>query len=146
MNTIPALVQIMAWHQSGDKPLSEPKMVSLLTDICFSRPQWVTTCRTSTLSCLTMLNLWILLVMLPTVTMVTIGIAHKDDTNSNILYHDTLSVPLPANLQYLLGIHFSLPVMRFLLKPETNLTRISSVLSHCNTVIQNTLKRLYFVS
>ena len=26
INTIPALVQIMAWHRSGDKPLSEPMM------------------------------------------------------------------------------------------------------------------------
>ena len=26
VNNIPALVQIMAWHQPGDKPLSEPMM------------------------------------------------------------------------------------------------------------------------
>ena len=31
VNNIPALVQKMAWHWSGDKPLSEPVMVSLLT-------------------------------------------------------------------------------------------------------------------
>ena len=31
INTIPTEVQIMAWHRQGDKPLSEPKMVSLLT-------------------------------------------------------------------------------------------------------------------
>ena len=31
INNIPALVQIMAWRRSGDKPLSEPMMVSLLT-------------------------------------------------------------------------------------------------------------------
>ena len=30
INNIPALVQIMAWHRPGDKPLSEPMMVSLL--------------------------------------------------------------------------------------------------------------------
>ena len=30
MNNIPALVQIMAWRRSGDKPLSEPMMVSFL--------------------------------------------------------------------------------------------------------------------
>ena len=30
INNIPALVQIMAWSQSGDKPLSEPMMVSFL--------------------------------------------------------------------------------------------------------------------
>ena len=42
INNIPALVQIMAWRRSGDKPLSEPMMVSLLTHICVTRPQWVT--------------------------------------------------------------------------------------------------------
>ena len=36
----PALVQIMAWRRSGDKPLSEPMMVSLLTHICVTRSQW----------------------------------------------------------------------------------------------------------
>ena len=40
-NTIPALVQIMAWRRTGDKPLSEPMMVSLPTHICVTRPQWV---------------------------------------------------------------------------------------------------------
>ena len=37
----PALVQIMAWRRSGDKPLSEPIVVSLPTHICVTRPQWV---------------------------------------------------------------------------------------------------------
>ena len=37
----PTLVQIMAWRRPGDKPLSEPMMVSLLTHICVTRPQWV---------------------------------------------------------------------------------------------------------
>ena len=37
----PALVQIMAWHRSGDKPLFEPMMVGLLMHICVTRPQWV---------------------------------------------------------------------------------------------------------
>ena len=41
INNNPALVQIMAWRQSGDKPLSEPMMFSLLTHICVTRPQWV---------------------------------------------------------------------------------------------------------
>ena len=41
INKIPALVQIMAWRRSGDKPLSEPMMASLLTHICITRPQWV---------------------------------------------------------------------------------------------------------
>ena len=41
INNNPALVQIMAWRRSGDKPLSEPMMVSLLTHIWVTRPQWV---------------------------------------------------------------------------------------------------------
>ena len=41
INNIPALVQIMAWRRPGDKPLSEPMMVSLLTHICVTGPQWV---------------------------------------------------------------------------------------------------------
>ena len=40
INNIPALVQIMAWRRPGDKPLSEPVMVNLLTHICVTRPQW----------------------------------------------------------------------------------------------------------
>ena len=39
INNIPALVQIMPWRRRGDKPLSEPMMVSLLTHICVTRPQ-----------------------------------------------------------------------------------------------------------
>ena len=41
IKNIPALVQIMAWRRPGAKPLSEPMMVSLPTDICVTRPQWV---------------------------------------------------------------------------------------------------------
>ena len=40
-NNIPALIQIMAWRRSGDKPLSEPMMASLQTHVCVTRPQWV---------------------------------------------------------------------------------------------------------
>ena len=43
INNIPALVYIMAWCWPGDKPLSEPMMVSLLMPICITRPQWVNT-------------------------------------------------------------------------------------------------------
>ena len=43
INNIPTLVQIMAWRHPGDKPLSEPMMVSLLAHICVTRPQWVNT-------------------------------------------------------------------------------------------------------
>ena len=41
IDNIPALVQIMAWRRPGDKPLSEPMVVNLLTHICVARPQWV---------------------------------------------------------------------------------------------------------
>ena len=41
IDNIPAMVQIMAWRRPGDKPLSEPMMVNLLTYICVTRPQWV---------------------------------------------------------------------------------------------------------
>ena len=41
INNIPALVQRMALRQSGDRPLSQPMMVSLLTHICVTRPRWV---------------------------------------------------------------------------------------------------------
>ena len=41
INNIPVLVQIMDWRRSGDKPLSEPMMVSLPMHICVTWPQWV---------------------------------------------------------------------------------------------------------
>ena len=43
INNIPALVQVMAWRRPGDKPLTEPMVVRLLTHICVIRPQWVNT-------------------------------------------------------------------------------------------------------
>ena len=41
ISNIPAFVQIMAWCRPGNKPLSEPIMVSLLMHICVTCPQWV---------------------------------------------------------------------------------------------------------
>ena len=43
INNIPTLVQVMAWRRPGDKPLSEPMLVRLPTNICVTRPQWVNT-------------------------------------------------------------------------------------------------------
>ena len=40
-NNIPALIKIMARHRPGEKPLSEPMLVSLLTHIWDTRPQWI---------------------------------------------------------------------------------------------------------
>ena len=39
INNIPALIQVMAWRRPGDKPLSEPMVVSLPMHICVTRPQ-----------------------------------------------------------------------------------------------------------
>ena len=41
INNIPALVQIMAWGRSGDKPLSEPMIVNLLSHVRITCAQWV---------------------------------------------------------------------------------------------------------
>ena len=41
INNIPPLVQMMAWHWPGAKPLSESMMVRLLRHRCTIRPQWV---------------------------------------------------------------------------------------------------------
>ena len=38
INNIPALVQIIAWREPGDKPLCEPMMVFLLTHIYITLP------------------------------------------------------------------------------------------------------------
>ena len=43
-----SLVQIMAWRRPGDKPLSKTMMVSLLTHICVTRPQWLNSCHINT--------------------------------------------------------------------------------------------------
>ena len=40
---IPALVQIMTWRRPGDKSISKPMMVSLLTHRCVTRSEWVKT-------------------------------------------------------------------------------------------------------
>ena len=39
INSITALVQIMAWQQPGDKPLSEP--IKFTDALCVTQPQWV---------------------------------------------------------------------------------------------------------
>ena len=44
ISNIQALVQTMAWSRTGDKPLTEPLLVRLLTHICVTRPQLVNHC------------------------------------------------------------------------------------------------------
>ena len=43
---------IMAWRRPGDKPLSEPMMVILLTHIYVTRPQWVINFSSLNCSCI----------------------------------------------------------------------------------------------
>ena len=51
INNIPAFVQIMTWRRSGDKLLSELMVVSLLTHISVTRPQWGKYYTTNKFSC-----------------------------------------------------------------------------------------------
>ena len=49
----------MAWRRPGDKPLSEAMMVSLLTHICITRPQWVNGRAATQWPCLSLIaGLW----------------------------------------------------------------------------------------
>ena len=41
IKNIPALVPILAWRRLGNKPLSEPMIISLLIHISITRPQWL---------------------------------------------------------------------------------------------------------
>ena len=43
ISNIQALLQIIACRLPGDKPLSEPMGITLVTYICVVRPQWVNT-------------------------------------------------------------------------------------------------------
>ena len=40
MYKISTLVQVMAWRRPGDKPSTEPMMVSLLKHVYVTRPKW----------------------------------------------------------------------------------------------------------
>ena len=52
INSILSLVQIMGWRRPSDKPLSKPMMVSLQTHICVTRPQWFSTFKWHSVTCL----------------------------------------------------------------------------------------------
>ena len=53
INNKSALVEVMAWRRTGDKPLSEPMLPSSQTHICGTRGRWIThldaSCRTKLL-------------------------------------------------------------------------------------------------
>ena len=73
INTIPALVQIMAWRRPGDKPLSEPNVESFLTHICVTRPQWD---NINVVQSVYATNLW-LLIFFRTLITYNYSICHK---------------------------------------------------------------------
>ena len=90
INNMPALVQIMAWRQPGDKPLSEPMMVRLPTHICVTRPQWVNTEKRLSL----VMGVW----LLPCRSMYcqTSNISHTKSQNLNVSHLIwQLSLPNP---------------------------------------------------
>ena len=51
IHNLPALIEIMAWRRSGNKPLSEPMMVRLPTHLCVTWPQRVKWKRIIAFSC-----------------------------------------------------------------------------------------------
>ena len=51
INSIPALVQIMAWRRSSDKPLFKRMMASLLMYICITRSQRVNAVNVTCILC-----------------------------------------------------------------------------------------------
>ena len=63
INNIPALIQIMAWCRPGDSPLSEPMMVSLLTQMCVTRPRWLNSSKLGNASMFERAGSWLVQVM-----------------------------------------------------------------------------------
>ena len=45
INNMATLVQIMAWHRTGDRHYLKPYWYVVMTHICVIRPQWVSTLR-----------------------------------------------------------------------------------------------------
>ena len=60
ISNIPAFVQKVAWRQSGNKPLSESMILSLLMHICVIRPQWVNSLTPGKCGC----NIWLVILKL----------------------------------------------------------------------------------
>ena len=94
INNIPALVQIMAWCRLGDKPLSEPMMVSLLMHTCVTQPQWVNTNLGSMVNVFaSWVTRWLIFTQILT---------NSDCRNVCLLWDLNLSFVLPVSLIYFL--------------------------------------------
>ena len=99
ISNIPELVEIMAWRRPGDKPLSEPMMVSLLTHVCVTRPQWVKPCKTRDNECVAMMlrdSLWTHLSVIP-----------------ELIYFDGLSLEYKTDVTFVTAKKFATAVQTF---------------------------------
>ena len=94
INNNPALVQIMVWCRPGDKPLSEPMLIILLTHICVTRPQWVKLQRlapTAILSMIVVFNQFLSLLRIINVSYSEITFAQCRSIRNQVRYETTRS-------------------------------------------------------
>ena len=87
---IPALVQIMAWCRIGDKPLSEPMMVNLLTHFCDTQPQWA---KKSSCFPRSFLTDCYVVVSMDTILMCGFGFTIYDNDEYSICPHHAYDIP-----------------------------------------------------
>ena len=100
INNISSLVQIMAWRRPGDKPLSEPMIISLPTHICVARPQWVNTMAADDSVCLVELTAdlgWAACFQEHR----TLWSMPHEPKSSGVLENNTKSLELVQNINYL---------------------------------------------
>ena len=86
----------MAWRRLGDKPLSEPMMVRLLTHICVTRPKWVN--RISAVVVKTVQNTWSIVSPWEGFQLPTPFVAKKWKKRKYILFPTILSVGQRLNI------------------------------------------------
>ena len=93
----------MAWRRPGDKPLSEPVMVILLTHICVTRAQWVKCITTGTWLSGKSFSQWqysfILKAVQPLVKKLTTKLLNKDSAASFLRAALPLAKELATKLQ-----------------------------------------------
>ena len=132
----------MAWRRLGDKPLSEPMMISLPMHICVTRPQWVNLCLDHDSPCVKVL----ITPYIPNLFLIKKN-THEPfiPTHSNILpYHMPSRMvtfdPLCADT---LGWHREAPSYDYVIRKPVNHPRI------CQQGVSKTVnpfKQLYFMN
>ena len=139
----------MAWRRLGDKPLSEPMMVSLPMHICVTRPQWVNLCLDHESPCVKVL----ITPYIPDLFLIKKN-THEPfiPTHSNILPYHVLSRmvtfdPLCADT---LGWHREAPSYDYVIrKPVNHPCRdmpagcLKNQLTHSNSCISWTNQHIY---